>query len=339
MTSLVGCSGESFASILRALGYVSEQRKGPAITVPLIAKASTEPVHPIVATERSPEASEAPADAVEAAPVQPAEAMPDSGTGTAAEMDRATEPEESGAVAAEAAQAGPVAETVAASSMEAETEAPAEAAPEAVVQESTVQEGVEQESTVQESVEQESIQEKTIEAEVPMIEIWRPHRQTHVRRDRRPAHKQGQNTANGGAGFGQEGGALAASGKRDRNDRSRQGRGDRKPPEISAAGAEGAAAATLGEASKTRYEKRPDQKRHGNHDDKRKDETRKEPWREASRDGTRQNRRNDERRERRPGSFTSTEKPRERDRQPDPNSPFAKLLILKQQMESQGNKN
>ncbi|HEY5226176.1 MAG TPA: helicase-related protein [Methylovirgula sp.] len=355
MTSLVGCSGESFASILRALGYVSEQRKGPAITVPLIAKASTEPVQPIVATETNPEArSEAPADAAETAPIEPTEAMPDAGTGTAAETDLVTEPEETIAVAAEAAQAKPV-EEAAAAGTEAETDAPAEVmpaeampdepAPEAVVQESSAPESALQEGAVQENVEQESI----MEAEVPMIEIWRPHRQTHARRDRRPAHKQGQNTANGGAGFGQEGGALAASAKRDRNDRSRQPRGDRKPQEISAAGAEGAVAATPGEAAKARYEKRPgdarqddkrpDQKRYGNHADKRKDETRKEPWRDASRDGTRQNRHNDERRERRPGSFTSTEKPRERDRQPDPNSPFAKLLILKQQMESQGNKN
>ena len=44
MTSLAGCSGEAFASILRSLGYVAEQRKGPAITVALIPKASTEPV-------------------------------------------------------------------------------------------------------------------------------------------------------------------------------------------------------------------------------------------------------------------------------------------------------
>jgi ATP-dependent RNA helicase SUPV3L1/SUV3 len=35
MTSLAGCSGESFASILRSLGYAPEHRKGPAITVPL----------------------------------------------------------------------------------------------------------------------------------------------------------------------------------------------------------------------------------------------------------------------------------------------------------------
>ncbi len=39
MTSLAGCSGDSFASILRALGYVREYRKGPAITVALVAAA------------------------------------------------------------------------------------------------------------------------------------------------------------------------------------------------------------------------------------------------------------------------------------------------------------
>ncbi len=36
MTSLVGCSGEDFASILKSLGYVVDRRPGPAITVPLL---------------------------------------------------------------------------------------------------------------------------------------------------------------------------------------------------------------------------------------------------------------------------------------------------------------
>ena len=44
MTSLAGCSGEAFASILRSLGYVSESRKGPAITVPLLAAAPQVPL-------------------------------------------------------------------------------------------------------------------------------------------------------------------------------------------------------------------------------------------------------------------------------------------------------
>ena len=50
MTSLVGCAGEDFASILRSLGYVSESRPGPAITVPLAPPpAATEPAKPVVA--------------------------------------------------------------------------------------------------------------------------------------------------------------------------------------------------------------------------------------------------------------------------------------------------
>jgi ATP-dependent RNA helicase SUPV3L1/SUV3 len=36
MTSLVGCAGEDFASILKSLGYVVDRRPGPAITVPLV---------------------------------------------------------------------------------------------------------------------------------------------------------------------------------------------------------------------------------------------------------------------------------------------------------------
>jgi ATP-dependent RNA helicase SUPV3L1/SUV3 len=43
MTSLVGCAGEDFAAILQSLGYKSEKRIGPAITVPLIAAAATTP--------------------------------------------------------------------------------------------------------------------------------------------------------------------------------------------------------------------------------------------------------------------------------------------------------
>lgn len=36
MTSLAGCAGEDFASILKSLGYTSEKRMGPAITVALV---------------------------------------------------------------------------------------------------------------------------------------------------------------------------------------------------------------------------------------------------------------------------------------------------------------
>ncbi len=47
MTSLAGCSGEDFASILRSLGYMSDKRPGPAITVPLLPVAPTAPLKPM----------------------------------------------------------------------------------------------------------------------------------------------------------------------------------------------------------------------------------------------------------------------------------------------------
>ncbi|MGJ3262252.1 MAG: helicase-related protein [Salinarimonas sp.] len=46
MTSLVGCAGEDFAQILRSLGYVSEERAGPAITSVILKPAPTTPVAP-----------------------------------------------------------------------------------------------------------------------------------------------------------------------------------------------------------------------------------------------------------------------------------------------------
>ncbi len=50
MTSLVGCSGEAFASILQALGYEKKVRPGPAITVALLPEAPREPLKTAEAT-------------------------------------------------------------------------------------------------------------------------------------------------------------------------------------------------------------------------------------------------------------------------------------------------
>ena len=63
MTSLAGCSGEDFSSILRALGYVLDRRSGPAITIPLLPVAPTQPLTPTLPAA-SAEASE-PAEAAE----------------------------------------------------------------------------------------------------------------------------------------------------------------------------------------------------------------------------------------------------------------------------------
>ena len=63
MTSLVGCAGEDFATILKSLGYVMDRRPGPAITVPLVE--APKPVEPQAAPaegEAAAPAEEAPAE-------------------------------------------------------------------------------------------------------------------------------------------------------------------------------------------------------------------------------------------------------------------------------------
>ncbi|MDQ4136012.1 MAG: helicase, partial [Pseudomonadota bacterium] len=110
MTSLVGCAGEDFASILRSLGYVAEQRPGPAITVPLVP--APRPVVPPVAPDApapedaSPSASEdaaAPDGSADPA-LDPAaaEAAPDAGDAAPA-PEAMSEPGPDAAAPAEAA--------------------------------------------------------------------------------------------------------------------------------------------------------------------------------------------------------------------------------------------
>jgi ATP-dependent RNA helicase SUPV3L1/SUV3 len=276
MTSLVGCSGEGFASILRSLGYVSEQRKGPAITLPLLPLAGTAPAG--VAAET---------DVTATSPDNP---DTDAGEPTDAEetnSDTAAAP--SAEVASE--ETGIVTEIV----MDAE---PTGEASEAARAETPAGEGAPQEE--------------------PLIEVWRPHRHHSARKDRRPQQK-GQAASNGPERSAR-GNAPAAN--REANERPRYNRNERRPE----ASAEG----------KVQPNRRPDEKRHHNNRDAAKDEARKDGRQGAGRE--RQGRRLDERREHRQAHFASTEKTRERERQPDPNSPFAKLLALKQQMESQGGK-
>jgi ATP-dependent RNA helicase SUPV3L1/SUV3 len=96
MTSLVGAAGADFAEVLKALGYRSETRTGPAITVP-IKRAVVAPMQPFKPAEAG--EGEAPAEAVEgdaaevaaeteAAPVEaeaPVEAVAEAAVETPAE--------------------------------------------------------------------------------------------------------------------------------------------------------------------------------------------------------------------------------------------------------------
>jgi ATP-dependent RNA helicase SUPV3L1/SUV3 len=80
MTSLTGCSGESFASVLRSLGFVSRQVKGPALSV---APSAPEAAPPAVGRPNS-------ADAALAA--EPQESVADSAETASVGEDRTAPP-------------------------------------------------------------------------------------------------------------------------------------------------------------------------------------------------------------------------------------------------------
>jgi ATP-dependent RNA helicase SUPV3L1/SUV3 len=286
MTSLAGCSGESFASILRSLGYQSEQRKGPAITVPLIPKASTEPVHP-------PEA--APASNEDA----PDQALSESNTvDVSAEAPAETK--------AETSVETPIVETP----IEAATETLAETVSEpiAALSEETQAAGTEPSSEGAETV---------AETEPQLIEVWRPHRQKHAapRNQRnRPMRHAHAVRASASAVPAEATEANAATVPR-REDGDSPRRADRRRPprrdnqkQNQETGAVPSAGAVQEQSARPRFDNRRGKPNHK---------------------GSRQ----EEHQQGRENKPANAPRP-VRERQPDPNSPFAKLLELKARLEN-----
>jgi ATP-dependent RNA helicase SUPV3L1/SUV3 len=388
MTSLVGCSGEDFASILKSLGYVVDRRPGPAITVPLRPAAPTVPAAQAAATpgygaddgsggesavegangaEAAPETSDAgsseaqaPADQAasedaEASPEPTAEASqaeeaPHS-VQQAGEVPAAIEPDavemeaqgldSAGADHAHAtelmAEAGvtPAAgETVPEAPAEI-TSAPEEAMPEEAGPEELAEavsmpeattpvadqevgapstaatEGVDTSAVAAAAAESaaEPVGEPVAPAEPVLIEVWRLHRRHH---EAGPRHARGRPDQRRGE-------------RRDgvpRQDRLRQDRPrpDRPPGEERRA--EGQAADQAGAPGQIRPHGQGRPERQG-----RPDQAGGRPQR-RERNGQGPSAGKGPRPEHR------GERPERREKAPDPNSPFAKLLALKQQLEA-----
>jgi ATP-dependent RNA helicase SUPV3L1/SUV3 len=183
----------------------------------------------------------------------------------------------------------------------------------------------------------EEVSAVAAEAEIVLIEVWRPQRQHHnqrrehnrPRQHQRPAQNQnqGQNqNQNNGRETATENVASASPGPAQEHNQNRQNsrRNNFKrqyTPHMAepAAVADASAQPTDATASAGQHDTRRDQRRDTPQGDGK----------------GRQGRRNDDRRH---GTFAKPEKAASRERAPDPNSPFAKLLILKQQMENQGGK-
>ncbi|MFC4170853.1 helicase-related protein [Microvirga sp. GCM10011540] len=255
MTSLVGCAGEDFATILKSLGYVAERRPGPAITTPL----AQAPEAPAAAPEGGPEAPAAEGETAAAAGETPDEEGP-------------VLTQEVGAVAAEAPEG--------ATSVNEAVEA--------------AQEGASEAAAPAEGQEGAPSGEAAAPAEPEMIEVWRQGRRQHEggqarhgrgrpnrgeRQDRRPRQGEAQGEQPSGERPHRHGP------RPDRRPEHREGQGEGGRPQNRPPRAGG----------------RPDERR-GPRPDKRH---------EGRRDGGQDR----------------------RDKQPDPNSPFAKLMALKAQLE------
>jgi ATP-dependent RNA helicase SUPV3L1/SUV3 len=354
MTSLTGSAGEDFASILRALGYRMERRAPlppkPAQAVEATPEAAPETVvdesgwpaeitmadivdqqvsgDPAPSAALTPVASEEAPAAVEAAPV--AEAAPEPVVEVAPEL---------APVEAALVETTPVEPAVA--------EAPTEATSE-IATETAASEAIQAEAAAGTEATSET------PAEPVLIEVWRPGGRSEERRPRpdRNRHRHQNRPQTPLEGVPQEG-AAAATGEAaaDGARRERHGRGRRErnkdfhKPRTDAPVEANAAAATPAEGAPA-CEPRPDNR--GNRDDK----SGRPPRGFASKgkEGGRDNRdkgkfgggrdkggRDKGDRDGRSDGpshrqYASSAPPRERERPIDPNSPFAKLAALREQL-------
>ncbi|MCK1388729.1 helicase-related protein [Bradyrhizobium sp. 21] len=355
MTSLTGSAGEDFASVLRALGYRMDKRP------PLPAKPAATVAEPAVADAAAADASSEETSATET-PVEDAAAPADSAIEAAAEpvtvedapgMEPHDEPahEEPALEASPEVPvtpedapgiAPPAEETVA--STEAVEAAPADAAPaEAAATEAA--------ASADAAAPAEPAATPT---EPELIEVWRPGGRHEDRKPRHERHRHQRHNNQPRSQAGAEAGstpaegeaAQAADGEKRGEQRHRHGGGHRrdsgrdggrdfrKPRE---AGAE-AAPRPEGRDDKNR---RFEGKNGGNKDRDNKDRDNKDRNKGkfgGDRDKGRDNRGRDrdKGRDRQGGPslrpYASSATPRERDRPVDPNSPFAKLAALKEQL-------
>lgn len=385
MTSLAGCAGEDFASILTALGYAVDRREGPAITVPLLEKAPTSPIGAQSKESKSGSSSgdanqtvideslDAVAMAVEAfaAPVQAPKAevppvedvsktsdktseKPDEGEGavvqraaTDAASSMAADTASSGAAnevqAGGATAAAPSANEQVDSGEAKSEEIAATGVSDAAVTEDAGAQGTEQDQGATKSEGGAEIQAPEVtgsatgatdvqaspseKADVPagvdgaekaeasdegpqLIEVWRPRRSQGRQHQR---NRQGQNRGN-----------------QNRADRQNQPRGARSHQRPARGNAEGQNVAGDGApgSQQDRKQANSSQARHGRDDGTGGRPSRNRRGKPAGRSDNHKSNR----------SFSSANPSRGRNKEPDPNSPFAKLAALKAEMEKKDDK-
>ncbi|MDB5620337.1 helicase-related protein [Tardiphaga sp.] len=359
MTSLTGSAGEDFASILRALGYRMEKR-APLPPAPPRPVAATTPVEVVAADAASTEAVVADGVADEPAIAVETQGIADIAGDAPVAEDVIESPSASllpdvdlvpSAVSEEAAvELQPDPATAPAEAAVEETAVVEDAAP--VEATAVAKPAAESETTEAEAVATDvsaaegSSEAVAVEAAAPeMVEVWRPGGRSEERRPPRHDRNRHQRNANpSGAAQPAEGEAPADGARRERTgDRPNQGRRDRSEfrrprPDAPAANAGAAAEGAPNRGPRDNDNKgRPPRERFG---DKKPGEKSfgdrgKGKFKGGDRDkGGRDGRpdRNDRNSGGATRPYATSAAPRERDRPIDPNSPFAKLAALKEQL-------
>ena len=315
MTSLTGSAGEDFASVLRALGYRMEKRPPlppkPAATVtetPVIEANAEAPAETPATEDAAIEAAAVEPVTVEDAPGmeqhdEPAHEVPV----LEATPEMPVTPEDAPGIAPPVEEAAAPVET-----------GPAEAvAPEAAASPDAAA----------------PVEAAATPAEPELIEVWRPGGRHEDRKPRHERHRHQRHHNQPRPQAGAEAGAAPAEGdaaqaadgeKRGERHRHRRdgGRDFRKPRE---GGAEGAPRRERDDNNR-RFEGKDRDRNKGKPGERDKGREHRGRDRDKGRD----------RRDREGGPslrpYASSANPRERDRPIDPNSPFAKLAALKEQL-------
>ena len=338
MTSLTGASGEDFASILRSLGYRMERRPKPA--EPANANKLPEPAH--IETSTEPAKADASAETVSVeASIEPANAEPPAIVEASSETPPAEATAESSpALTPDIEPVPAISEPAAPASLLPDNSFVADAKPEQVSEpaaESVAAASDEQAPPAPSEGSAAAPSAAEAAAEPAMIEVWRPGRPSGMRnrreagkRRRRPGDRPGsqqQTPATDGqtttepavAAEGQSavGDAAPATTDGERKGRPRHRRDrDRQDGQGGADGEQ--ARAQRADRAKRQDRDRPDRERH------------ERPPRGERSDRPRRDRDRDDNRPSRTWSSANER----RGKEPDPNSPFAKLLALKEQLEA-----
>jgi ATP-dependent RNA helicase SUPV3L1/SUV3 len=333
MTSLVGTAGEEFASILRALGYRMEQCPAPPPVT------ETGPATNAAAETASTEAPESAPQELLAAAVTPEEhePVPDStdasDAGSAADelAPTADAPSSEAAATASEAVTVKVEETSPTAALPADVAiSPVSEAAEAAVADAAKEEpapadtvGAPEDEARADAVAADASPAAATDVAPAMVEVWRPGGRSADRRPRhdRNRHRRQQPRQDGAQPAASDGEASPGAHKRERH-----GRGRYRPS--ADAPAEGVSAGSERAPREPREGKgRPPRERiHGKGRDRDRDQD-KGRFQGSRKGGC----------EGRPDSGPShrpyaSSAPRERERSIDPNSPFAKLAALKEQL-------